>query len=117
MTYTTYDMGTGAPSLGTQTAEYKPRRGAFVRLFIGFIMAVVSVFGILYALLGKSVAPGDRWPIILLAVFGFLIGWVLIENWVGKQKLRVQIFTDGEYRRDIFTADITKAMDGFVPGK
>src|SRR5437762_11969643 len=29
----------------------------------------------------------------------------------------VQIFTDGEYRRDIFTADITKAMDGFVPGK
>ena len=29
----------------------------------------------------------------------------------------VQIFTDGEYRRDIFTADITKAMDGLVPGK
>src|SRR5262245_25458633 len=29
----------------------------------------------------------------------------------------VQIFTDGEYRRDIFTADITKAVDGFVPGK
>jgi 5-methyltetrahydropteroyltriglutamate--homocysteine methyltransferase len=29
----------------------------------------------------------------------------------------VQIFTDGEYRRDIFTADITKAIDGFVPGK
>jgi 5-methyltetrahydropteroyltriglutamate--homocysteine methyltransferase len=29
----------------------------------------------------------------------------------------VQIFTDGEYRRDIFTADITKAMAGLVPGK
>src|SRR5262245_14149477 len=29
----------------------------------------------------------------------------------------VQIFTDGEYRRDIFTADITKAMDGLVPGQ
>jgi len=29
----------------------------------------------------------------------------------------VQIFSDGEYRRDIFTADITKAMDGLVPGK
>ena len=29
----------------------------------------------------------------------------------------VDVFTDGEYRRDIFTADITKAMDGLVPGK
>jgi 5-methyltetrahydropteroyltriglutamate--homocysteine methyltransferase len=29
----------------------------------------------------------------------------------------VQIFTDGEYRRDIFTADITKAMDGLVSGR
>jgi 5-methyltetrahydropteroyltriglutamate--homocysteine methyltransferase len=29
----------------------------------------------------------------------------------------VQIFTDGEYRRDIFTADLTKAMDGLVPGR
>ncbi len=29
----------------------------------------------------------------------------------------VQIFTDGEYRRDIFTADLTRAMDGLVPGK
>ena len=29
----------------------------------------------------------------------------------------VQIFTDGEYRRDIFTADLTKALDGLVPGK
>ena len=29
----------------------------------------------------------------------------------------VEIFTDGEYRRDIFTADITRAMDGLVPGK
>ena len=28
----------------------------------------------------------------------------------------VQIFTDGEYRRDIFTADITRAMEGLVPG-
>jgi 5-methyltetrahydropteroyltriglutamate--homocysteine methyltransferase len=28
----------------------------------------------------------------------------------------VDVFTDGEYRRDIFTADITKAMDGLVPG-
>lgn len=29
----------------------------------------------------------------------------------------VELFTDGEYRRDIFTADLTKAMDGLVPGK
>ncbi|MGH7793483.1 MAG: cobalamin-independent methionine synthase II family protein [Candidatus Binatia bacterium] len=29
----------------------------------------------------------------------------------------VQVFTDGEYRRDIFTADLTQAMDGLVPGK
>jgi 5-methyltetrahydropteroyltriglutamate--homocysteine methyltransferase len=29
----------------------------------------------------------------------------------------VDIFTDGEYRRDIFTADITQAMEGLVPGK
>jgi 5-methyltetrahydropteroyltriglutamate--homocysteine methyltransferase len=29
----------------------------------------------------------------------------------------VQIFTDGEYRRDIFTADITEAVEGLVPGK
>jgi 5-methyltetrahydropteroyltriglutamate--homocysteine methyltransferase len=29
----------------------------------------------------------------------------------------VDVFTDGEYRRDIFTADITKAIDGLVPGK
>ena len=29
----------------------------------------------------------------------------------------VQIFTDGEYRRDIFTADLTRAIDGLVPGR
>lgn len=29
----------------------------------------------------------------------------------------VQIFSDGEYRRDIFTADLTRAMDGLIPGK
>lgn len=29
----------------------------------------------------------------------------------------VQIFTDGEYRRDIFTADVTQAVEGLVPGK
>ena len=29
----------------------------------------------------------------------------------------VEIFTDGEYRRDIFTADITQAVEGLVPGK
>ena len=29
----------------------------------------------------------------------------------------VEVFTDGEYRRDIFTADITKAVDGLVRGK
>jgi methionine synthase II (cobalamin-independent) len=29
----------------------------------------------------------------------------------------VELFTDGEYRRDIFTADLTKAMEGLVPGK
>ncbi len=37
---------------------------------------------------------------------------------LGMQKSAgVQIFTDGEYRRDIFTADLTKALDGLVPGK
>ncbi len=34
-----------------------------------------------------------------------------------QQAVGMQVFTDGEYRRDIFTADITKAMDGLVPGK
>jgi 5-methyltetrahydropteroyltriglutamate--homocysteine methyltransferase len=29
----------------------------------------------------------------------------------------VEVFTDGEYRRDIFTADITQAVDGLIPGK
>jgi 5-methyltetrahydropteroyltriglutamate--homocysteine methyltransferase len=29
----------------------------------------------------------------------------------------VAVFTDGEYRRDIFTADITQAVEGLVPGK
>src|SRR5213593_930186 len=29
----------------------------------------------------------------------------------------VEVFTDGEYRRDIFTADITQTAEGFVPGK
>ncbi len=29
----------------------------------------------------------------------------------------VEIFTDGEYRRDIFTADLTQAVEGLVPGK
>ena len=29
----------------------------------------------------------------------------------------IGIYTDGEYRRDIFTADITKAVDGLVPGR
>jgi 5-methyltetrahydropteroyltriglutamate--homocysteine methyltransferase len=35
-----------------------------------------------------------------------------LQNGVG-----VQIFTDGEYRRDIFTADLTQAVEGLVPGK
>jgi len=34
-----------------------------------------------------------------------------------QKSVGVEIFTDGEYRRDIFTGDITKAMDGLVPGK
>ncbi|MET0253816.1 MAG: hypothetical protein ABW214_07270, partial [Terrimicrobiaceae bacterium] len=29
----------------------------------------------------------------------------------------VDVFTDGEYRRDIFTADITQAVEGLIPGK
>jgi 5-methyltetrahydropteroyltriglutamate--homocysteine methyltransferase len=29
----------------------------------------------------------------------------------------VDVFTDGEYRRDIFTADITQAVEGLVPGR
>ena len=29
----------------------------------------------------------------------------------------VQVFTDGEYRRDIFTADLTQAVEGLVPGR
>src|SRR5262247_1484834 len=34
-----------------------------------------------------------------------------------QQAAGVEIFTDGEYRRDIFTADITQAVDGLVPGR
>ena len=34
-----------------------------------------------------------------------------------QKAIGVDVFTDGEYRRDIFTADITKAMEGLVPGK
>jgi 5-methyltetrahydropteroyltriglutamate--homocysteine methyltransferase len=34
-----------------------------------------------------------------------------------QKSVGVDIFTDGEYRRDIFTADITRAVDGLVPGK
>lgn len=34
-----------------------------------------------------------------------------------QQAAGVDVYTDGEYRRDIFTADITRAMDGLVPGK
>src|SRR5215831_5788017 len=34
-----------------------------------------------------------------------------------QQAAGVEVFTDGEYRRDIFTADITQAVDGLVPGK
>src|SRR6058998_1381663 len=29
----------------------------------------------------------------------------------------VDVFTDGEYRRDIFTADVTQAVEGLVAGK
>ncbi len=34
-----------------------------------------------------------------------------------QQAAGVEIFTDGEYRRDIFTADINRAVDGLVQGK
>ena len=34
-----------------------------------------------------------------------------------QKSVGVDIFTDGEYRRDIFTADITQAVDGLVPGR
>src|SRR5262244_436771 len=34
-----------------------------------------------------------------------------------QQAAGVEVFTDGEYRRDIFTADITEAVDGLIPGK
>jgi methionine synthase II (cobalamin-independent) len=34
-----------------------------------------------------------------------------------QKKTGVQIFTDGEYRRDIFTADLTQALEGLIPGK
>jgi 5-methyltetrahydropteroyltriglutamate--homocysteine methyltransferase len=34
-----------------------------------------------------------------------------------QRSVGIDIFTDGEYRRDIFTADITQAVDGLVPGK
>jgi 5-methyltetrahydropteroyltriglutamate--homocysteine methyltransferase len=34
-----------------------------------------------------------------------------------QKSVGVDIFSDGEYRRDIFTADITQAVDGLVPGK
>src|SRR5215813_5861753 len=34
-----------------------------------------------------------------------------------QQAAGVEVFTDGEYRRDIFTADITQAVDGLIPGR
>src|SRR5262250_3962835 len=34
-----------------------------------------------------------------------------------QQAAGVEIFTDGEYRRDIFTADLTQALEGLIPGK
>ncbi len=34
-----------------------------------------------------------------------------------QKSVGVEIFTDGEYRRDIFTGDITRAVDGLIPGK
>ena len=34
-----------------------------------------------------------------------------------QKSVGIDIFTDGEYRRDIFTADITQAVEGLVPGK
>jgi 5-methyltetrahydropteroyltriglutamate--homocysteine methyltransferase len=40
----------------------------------------------------------------------------ILEALAMQKSAGVQIFTDGEYRRDIFTADITKAIDGLVPG-
>ena len=57
------------------------------------------------------------------------------EGWIGPERLReiedrsilealglekaagVDVFTDGEYRRDIFTADIARAVEGLVPGR
>jgi len=35
----------------------------------------------------------------------------ILEALAMQKSAGVQIFTDGEYRRDIFTADITKAID------
>jgi 5-methyltetrahydropteroyltriglutamate--homocysteine methyltransferase len=34
-----------------------------------------------------------------------------------QKSVGIDIFSDGEYRRDIFTADLTQAVDGLVPGK
>jgi 5-methyltetrahydropteroyltriglutamate--homocysteine methyltransferase len=34
-----------------------------------------------------------------------------------QKSVGIDIFSDGEYRRDIFTADLTQAVEGLVPGK
>ncbi|MEP7288702.1 MAG: DUF6585 family protein [Chloroflexota bacterium] len=91
-------MGSDTYSLGAPTAEYKPGRGAILRAFLGFILAVVGVFGLLYAAIGSHVSTTDRRPILILAGFGVLMGWVLIESWIGRRNLRVQVFTDGLVR-------------------
>src|SRR5689334_4392221 len=99
MTFATYQTTTDADALGTQTAEYKPKRGGgVIGMVIGFLMAVVSVFGIVYAFKGQSVHEDDRWPIILLAAFGIFLGALLIESWIGKRNLSVQVYTDGLVR-------------------
>lgn len=97
MTYVAMDSDTF--SLGTQMAEYKPKRGrGIIGATIGFLMAVASVFGVVYAFRSATVHSDDRVAIIVLAVFGFLLGWVFIESWIGKRKHSVLVYTDGLVR-------------------
>lgn len=86
-------------SLGTQVAEYKPRsRRNVLNIFFGFILSVAGGFGILYGAASASVSSDDRPPVMILAGFVLLVGWVMIESWLRSRGLSVQVFADGLVR-------------------
>src|SRR4051812_18779344 len=89
-------MGTDTYSLGTLTAEYKPRSVApILRLLFGFGLGTASIFLMLYGAESSQVSGGDRAPIVIIG--GLMLGfsWLMIEVWVKGRGLIVRVFTDG----------------------